>query len=449
VGCGNSKLSADLYDVGYRQSTSIDVSEVVVRQMRSQNGRERPDLRFEVADATQMPQFADGSFSCVLDKGTLDAMFTDAEADAATVNKMFAEIGRVLRLGGRYVCISLLQPHILAHFVDVFAGYGWPVRVVRCKEADSGRDGDCVFPVFALVATKFKKMPKSVQVYELAMSADAPNSRLTHCQDLIDSVRGIQQFSAARAGAAKRFFARGDARQEEMALELKDGQLDEAKYSLYIAECAKSGGGQHQLNFAVFIVPQGRDTEWLFSTVAGRQQLAESASCKRLVVAHLHRSHDFPGGLKAVQAELSDYVMELAPADLPAGERVPFLSVGAEDGAVSARVERCRGRSHYSGEFVVEDVEVNGDHYRRLVFMNNKNLTQSEAKLKLVKGKNKKATKRVIDHDYLACAHHSTMLAAIGLFPELDPVRVLLIGLGGGGLATFVGRHFPKVSPIL
>ena len=49
------------------------------------------------------------------------------------------------------------------------------------------------------------------------------------------------------------------------------------------------------------------------------------------------------------------------------------------------RSERCRGKSEFSGEFVVEDVQVDEDVFRRLVFMNNKNLTQSEAKLKFGK----------------------------------------------------------------
>ncbi len=125
--------------------------------------------------------------------------------------------------------------------------------------------------------------------------------------------------------------------------------------------------------------------EWLFSSAKGRQQLSDSADCGRLVVVHLNRSHDFPGGMAAVQEELSAYVMELAPSDLPPGVQVPFLSVST-DGGVGERRERSRGRSEMSGEFVVEDVEVDGDTFRRLIFLSNPNLTQSEAKLK--KGNN-------------------------------------------------------------
>lgn len=41
-------------------------------------------------------------------------MFTGAE-DAPIVEKMFGEIDRVLKFGGRYIVITLLQPHILEH----------------------------------------------------------------------------------------------------------------------------------------------------------------------------------------------------------------------------------------------------------------------------------------------------------------------------------------------
>lgn len=65
--------------------------------------------------------FADGQFSAVLDKGTLDAVMTDdSDEVSARVHQMFREIGRVLRQGGRYVCVSLLQDHILRKVLEYF-----------------------------------------------------------------------------------------------------------------------------------------------------------------------------------------------------------------------------------------------------------------------------------------------------------------------------------------
>ena len=66
--------------------------------------------------------FSDGEFSVVLDKGTLDALFTeDTEEVVTRVTQMLEEIGRVLRLGGRYVCVSLAQSHILTTVIRHFS----------------------------------------------------------------------------------------------------------------------------------------------------------------------------------------------------------------------------------------------------------------------------------------------------------------------------------------
>ena len=65
--------------------------------------------------------FGDEDFSVVLDKGTLDALMVDGSEDVvATVDRMFSEIVRVLRPCGRYVCISLMQDHILRKLVAYF-----------------------------------------------------------------------------------------------------------------------------------------------------------------------------------------------------------------------------------------------------------------------------------------------------------------------------------------
>ena len=66
--------------------------------------------------------FGDGEFSVCLDKGTLDAIFSDDSPEVhVQVDKMLAEVGRVLRVGGRYICISLAQPFIARRIVERFA----------------------------------------------------------------------------------------------------------------------------------------------------------------------------------------------------------------------------------------------------------------------------------------------------------------------------------------
>lgn len=80
------------------------------------------------------------------------------------------EIDRVLRNGGRYVCISLLQQHILEKIVSDFSQRSYMVRIIRCHEAELNakeKDESCL-PVFIVVATKFSKLPQPVsQLHEI------------------------------------------------------------------------------------------------------------------------------------------------------------------------------------------------------------------------------------------------------------------------------------------
>ena len=55
--------------------------------------------------------------------------------------------------------------------------------------------------------------------------------------------------------------------------------------------------------------------------------------------------------------------------------------------------------------------------------------------------KNKK-TKRVVDLSELASTYHSIMIGSLGLFLSA-PVRVLVIGLGGGSLPIYIHSKFP------
>ena len=81
---------------------------------------DRPELIFEKMDATSM-NYNNDDFNVILDKGTLDAMMPDDSSEVIKqVSHLFREIERVLKLGGRYICISLLQPHILNHIGELY-----------------------------------------------------------------------------------------------------------------------------------------------------------------------------------------------------------------------------------------------------------------------------------------------------------------------------------------
>lgn len=71
----------------------------------------------------------------------------------------------------------------------------------------------------------------------------------------------------------------------------------------------------------LFLVPQGRESDWLYGSTEGRTQLASSAKFRRLVIVAMHRDQEYED-MQAVQSELSPMVMELAPPGMPANQQV-------------------------------------------------------------------------------------------------------------------------------
>lgn len=156
AGCGNSKLSEDLHDAGLKNIDNIDISNVVIRQMQSRNETKRPSMTFTKMDVMDMT-YDDLTFDCVVDKGTLDAIYSNTgDETVKMVEKMFGEIARVLKMAGRYICITLAQDHILEKILEHFES-GWLVRVHKVKlETEEAMVGGAL-PVFVFVCTKMAK----------------------------------------------------------------------------------------------------------------------------------------------------------------------------------------------------------------------------------------------------------------------------------------------------
>eukprot|EP01098_Paradermamoeba_levis_P006189 TRINITY_DN2572_c0_g1_i4.p1 TRINITY_DN2572_c0_g1~~TRINITY_DN2572_c0_g1_i4.p1 ORF type:complete len:135 (+),score=14.97 TRINITY_DN2572_c0_g1_i4:107-511(+) len=68
VGCGNSKLTVEMYEDGYQNIVNSDFSSVVIDQMREKYS----DLKmsWEIMDVRKLP-CGDETFDFVLDKGCL------------------------------------------------------------------------------------------------------------------------------------------------------------------------------------------------------------------------------------------------------------------------------------------------------------------------------------------------------------------------------------------
>jgi 2-polyprenyl-3-methyl-5-hydroxy-6-metoxy-1,4-benzoquinol methylase len=73
LGCGNAEFSEDMYDDGYTNMHNIDISSVVIEQMKFRN-KDRSKMTWDVMDVTDMKGFGDEEFDMAIDKSTIDAL---------------------------------------------------------------------------------------------------------------------------------------------------------------------------------------------------------------------------------------------------------------------------------------------------------------------------------------------------------------------------------------
>ena len=404
-------MSEDLYDVGYHLLVNIDISEIVVKQMNARNSAKRPEMQFMKMDLLDM-KFDDESFQVVLDKGTLDAIFAnDDEKIAENIEKMLGEISRVLKVGGRYVCVSLAQQHILKKLLEYFSKLRWFIRVHKVETPSNASP----LPVFAFVFTKTRQTPATSvtmpQILEIVTDSSEKVARLDDVEKLQQSIQALQEYALIK----KHLETLHPGEHFQIDLWSAESLLD-ARYTLTVVDQkpSKSLTGK----FAIFVVPHGREHEWMFSVNEGQKQLAISAGFERLVIVSLSRSHSYVS-IEKIKEELSGKVMEFSQNNVTSAAQVPFLSIGDD---VGTRKVVHKGCSTYTGDYVIEDVEIDCDDiFRHLVFLSNKNVVQSEAKLcqvvkpiqsKSSKKKAKKTKSLKVDLSYLAC---TTKQSSLGL----------------------------------
>lgn len=401
VGCGNSELGSHVHDSGVGRVVSIDFAESVIRDMRERN-RARRGMEFLVMDALHM-DFAPASFDIVIDKATLDALMTQ-EGSAEVVEQahaMLSEVARVLRDGGRYVCITLAQEHILRTLLHAFcaAHPGWRTTVRMLPS--SVQTELCAFQidfvkpacgaVRALGAAHAQPLtggeacvtfPEGASLGAAALGAAALGTRTGTAERAVDAAGALErvqelqrQFVTARRIARVARGVRAHLDLWSAAAEGSDGAGPGPRFSLTVVDAATRGSDE-PASCAVLLVPQGREHEFMFAVEEGQLQLADSAGFDRLVLVTLNRGHAF-SDLDAVQAELSPSILPVQPPCCKGP--VPFLRVGDD---IGSRDTRCVLETSATGEMVVEDVtDADGQLARRLVFMSNRNSIQSEARV--------------------------------------------------------------------
>jgi len=131
VGCGNSRLSEDMYKDGYKNITNIDISGVVIKAME-QKHKDYSGMTYKVMDVTSMPEYAAGSFDVIIDKGTLDAVLC-GEGSVSSCDKMLSEISRVLKAGGTFLMVTYAEPETRLRYLEK-PKCGWRIEMLTIEK---------------------------------------------------------------------------------------------------------------------------------------------------------------------------------------------------------------------------------------------------------------------------------------------------------------------------
>ncbi|GAU32171.1 hypothetical protein TSUD_68420 [Trifolium subterraneum] len=472
-GCGNSRLSEHLYDAGYTSITNVDFSKVVISDMLRRNIRSRPLMRWRVMDMTSM-QFEDEAFDAVVDKGGLDALM-EPELGPDLGNQYLLEVKRVLKPGGKFVCLTLAESHVLDILFSKFR-LGWKMSVNAIPLNSSSKPN---LQTFMVVVEK--ELSTTVhQITSLLRNASL-NCNSEQASGLREALQNENQVREKLSSSSDTLYAMEDL-QEELAkisqgrrLQLTLGGQGCSIFSYRaVVLDAEELSDPFTYHCGVFIVPKIRACEWLFFSEEGQWMVVRSSKAARLIMVFLDTSHT-NASMDEIQKDLSPLVKQLEPKENSNEAQIPFFM--ASDGIKKRNIVH-QITSPLTGSIIVEDVVYeNVDDeisrvfpselmFRRLVFERAVNLVQSEALLntKLVgekktnsssKSKKKGSQRRndgaynqmTVYHGYLASSYHTGIISGFTLISSyMETVKAVIIGLGAGLLPMFLHRCIPVLE---
>ena len=113
VGNGTSNMPQVITQNGCESCVVIDFAQSAVKRMRKMFG-EIENVQVKQMDVRELG-FGDGEFQAIVDKACLDCVFYLGDAE---VNQMMAEISRVLKKRGVFICISCHGPEDMKKYLD-------------------------------------------------------------------------------------------------------------------------------------------------------------------------------------------------------------------------------------------------------------------------------------------------------------------------------------------
>eukprot|EP00924_Labyrinthula_sp_SR-Ha-C_P003201 maker-scaffold_15-snap-gene-2.27-mRNA-1 protein AED:0.02 eAED:0.03 QI:247/0/0.66/1/0.5/0.33/3/1065/219 len=123
LGCG---VTEDMFQDGYASIVNIDVSKVVIDQMTERH-KDKSTVSWKVMNAQHL-DFEDEHFDAIIDKGTLDSILC-GEGSTNNAAMTLKECIRVLKPGGKYICISYGTPDNRLGYLEAQGELNWEVSI--------------------------------------------------------------------------------------------------------------------------------------------------------------------------------------------------------------------------------------------------------------------------------------------------------------------------------
>ncbi|GJN04024.1 hypothetical protein PR202_ga21532 [Eleusine coracana subsp. coracana] len=135
VGCGNSVFGEDMVDDGYQDIVNIDISSVVIDQMKKKY-HDKPQLKYGCKGHVR---FQSGSFDAVIDKGTLDSIMCGQNSQE-NATKMLEEVNRILTETGVYILITYGDPSYRLRLLKDMQHWAVKLHVIDRWERSSNQN---------------------------------------------------------------------------------------------------------------------------------------------------------------------------------------------------------------------------------------------------------------------------------------------------------------------
>ncbi|KAI9193583.1 S-adenosyl-L-methionine-dependent methyltransferase [Polychytrium aggregatum] len=162
LGCGNSSLSEDMYEDGFKHQANVDYSLPCIEAMAKRCEEKCPEIRWIHGDIFQLSPdvFAEPQFDVALDKGTMDAFLTTrtqeddpwnpSERIRSVARNYLTQVAAVLKPGGRFIHVTWEQPQFRRQLLEVLpdqivvdkvkkVGDGWEYFIYICTKRQDSR----------------------------------------------------------------------------------------------------------------------------------------------------------------------------------------------------------------------------------------------------------------------------------------------------------------------